>query len=134
MLYKILLTLLVIDSFVLLAAILLQAAQGGGLAATFGGVSSSADTLFGSRQTGTLLTKASWYGGGLFLLLAFMLSLASSRPSTPQSVLDKAFQNPPASQGAAAPGSTQPAVPLQAAPPTTQQTPPATKTPNTKKP
>lgn len=135
MLYKILLFLLLVDSFVLLAAILLQAAQGGGLAATFGGVSSSADSLFGSRQTGNLLTKASWWGGGLFLALAFMLSLASSHSSQPQSVLDNAFQNPPAGATQPASGGAAPAVPLQTAPTSTQKPAPATKTPpDSKKP
>jgi preprotein translocase subunit SecG len=129
MLYKILLFLLVIDSFVLLAAILMQAGQGGGLAATFGGSSSSADTIFGSRQAGNLLTKASWWSGGLFLALAFMLSLASSRGTQPQSVLDNAFQNPPAQAPAGAAPGTNSAVPLQTAPTTTQPAAPATKTP-----
>ena len=132
MLYKILLFLLVVDSIFLLAAILMQAGQGGGLAATFGGSSSSAESIFGSRQTGNLLTKASWWCGGLFLALAFMLSLATSRSASPQSVLDNAFQNPPAS--APAPlgsGETSGAVPLQTAPTTTQPAAPATKTPPT---
>jgi preprotein translocase subunit SecG len=127
MLYKILLFLLVVDSFVLLAAILMQAGQGGGLAATFGGTSSSADTIFGSRQAGNLLTKASWWTGGLFLGLAFLLSLASTRSTAPQSVLDNAFQNPPTAPAGAP--STNSAVPLQTAPTTTQPAAPATKTP-----
>ncbi len=137
MLYKILLFLLVIDSFVLCAVVLMQAGQGGGLAATFGGTSSSADTIFGSRQAGNLLTKASWWSGGLFLGLAFLLSLASSRPSTPQSVLDNAFQPPPAAAPAPTGATTNSAVPLQTVPTTTQPAAPATKTPppaNKKKP
>ncbi len=128
MLYSILLFLLLLDSVILLAAILLQAAQGGGLAATFGGVSSSADTLFGSRQTGSLLTKASWWGGALFLALAFMLSLASSRSSQPKSVLDNLQAPPAANPAPATSGGTQ-AVPLPTAPVTTQPAKPATKTP-----
>ena len=129
MLYKILLFLLVLDSFVLLAAILMQAGQGGGMAATFGGSSSSADTIFGSRQAGNLLTKASWWSGGLFLALAFVLSLASSRSTTPQSVLDNAFQTPPAPAAPAGGATTNSAIPLQTAPTTTQPAAPATKTP-----
>ena len=73
MLYSILLVLLVIDSLVLIAAVLLQAGQGGGMAASFGGVSSSASSFLGTRQTGNLLTKASWWCGGLFLGLSFLL-------------------------------------------------------------
>lgn len=115
MLYKFLLVLLFLDSLFLIVAILMQAGQGGGLAASFGGVSSSASSFLGARQTGNLLTKASWWMGGLFLALAFMLSLASSRNRTPRSVLDQAFPNAPAT--APAPATTAPsAVPLQAAP------------------
>jgi len=128
MLYRILLFLLVLDSFVLLAAILMQAGQGGGLAATFGGSSSSSDSIFGSRQAGNLLTKASWWSGGLFLALAFMLSLASTRSAAPQSVLDNAFQAPPAAATPVTPGGSTTAVPLQTAPTTTQPA-PATKSP-----
>lgn len=116
MLYKFLLVLLFLDSLFLIIAILLQSGQGGGLAASFGGVSSSASSFLGARQTGNLLTKASWWMGGIFLALAFMLSLASSHNRAPRSVLDQAFPNAPAT--APAPVTTAPsAVPLQAAPP-----------------
>src|SRR5215475_9001411 len=95
MLYTFLLVLLVIDSLILIAAVLMQAGQGGGMAATFGGVSSSASSLFGTRQTGNLLTKASWWCGGIFLGLAFMLSLASTQSRAPKSVLDQTFTPAP---------------------------------------
>src|SRR5512141_3441779 len=94
MLYNFLLVLLVIDSLVLIVAVLLQAGQGGGMAASFGGVSSSASSFMGTRQAGNLLTKASWWCGGLFLGLSFLLALASTRSRTPQSVLDQTFQTP----------------------------------------
>ena len=87
--FTFLLVLLIIDSLVLIAAILLQSGKGNGLAASFGGVSSSADSLLGTRQAGNLLTKASWWGGAIFLFLAFVLSLASTRQRTPKSVLDQ---------------------------------------------
>src|ERR671934_1399674 len=96
MISKILITLLAIDSVVLVAAILLQAGKGGGLAASFGGVTSSADAILGTRQAGNLLTKISWWCGGIFLGLAFLLSLTASRRSTPRSILDQTFSNPPA--------------------------------------
>ena len=51
MLYTFLMVLLTIDSLVVIVAVLLQSGQGQGLAATFGGVSSSASSLFGTRQT-----------------------------------------------------------------------------------
>jgi len=96
MLSKILIVLLVIDSVVLIAAVLLQSGKGSGLAASFGGVTSSADAILGTRQAGNLLTKASWWCGGIFLGLAFLISLTGSRRSMPRSALDQAFQNPPA--------------------------------------
>src|SRR3982751_4527027 len=91
MIYKLLLTLLAIDSVVLVAAILFQSGKGGGLAASFGGVTSSADAILGTRQAGNLLTKISWWGGGLFLGIAFLLSLASAHRGAPRSVLDQTF-------------------------------------------
>src|ERR1051325_270074 len=70
--YTFLLILLALDSLVLIAVILMQAGQGGGMAATFGGASSSAGTIFGTRPAGNLLTKASWWCGGVFLGPAFL--------------------------------------------------------------
>jgi preprotein translocase subunit SecG len=94
--YTFLLVLLIIDSIVLVTAILLQAGKGNGLAATFGGVSSSADSLLGTRQAGNLLTKASWWGAGIFLFLSFVLSIESMQRRAPKSVLDQAFTQPAA--------------------------------------
>src|SRR5881392_3319037 len=95
MFYSFLMVLLVIDSVVLVAAVLLQAGQGGGMAASFGGVSSSASSFLGTRQTGNLLTKASWWCGGLFLGISFILTLLSSRSRAPKSVLDQTFAPAP---------------------------------------
>ena len=115
--YKFLLVLLILDALVLIAAVLLQAGKGGGLAASFGGVSSSSDALFGSRQAGNLLTKASWWTGGIFLFLAFVLSLMSARTRTPRSVLDEAFTPPPAGAPAGPQNAAPSAVPLEPAAP-----------------
>lgn len=92
----ILLVLLAIDSVLLVAAILLQAGKGGGLSANFGGASSSADAIMGTRQAGNLLTKLTWWTGSIFLGLAFVLSLSSSRRSAPRSILDQTFTAPAA--------------------------------------
>jgi preprotein translocase subunit SecG len=127
MLYNILIGLLFVDAVFLVAAILLQAGKGGGLAASFGGVSSSADAILGTRAAGNLLTKASWWCGGLFLGLAYVLSLMSTRTRRPTSVLDEAFTPPPAT--APAPRSTAPALPLEEAPPAGAKTPAGTKAP-----
>jgi preprotein translocase subunit SecG len=134
MLYSLLLVLLVIDSLVLIAAVLLQAGQGGGMAASFGGVSSSASSFLGTRQTGNLLTKASWWCGGLFLGLAFLLSLASTRSRAPKSILDQTFVPTPVTapaNPAAAPSGANPAVPLTPAPTNAAPANSATKAPVT---
>ena len=128
--FTFLLILLIIDSIVLIAAILMQSGKGSGLAASFGGVSSSADSLLGTRQAGNLLTRLGWWGGAIFLFLSYVLSLASTRQRAPKSVLDQAFTQPPAPAapatttpaGQAAPNAT-PGVNLTPAAPTT--TPPA---------
>jgi preprotein translocase subunit SecG len=119
--FTLLLVLLILDSIVLVTAILLQAGKGNGLAATFGGVSSSADSLLGTRQAGNLLTKTSWWGGALFLLLSLILSIASTNRRAPRSVLDQAFTQPvapatPAPTGGAAGGAA--GIPLTPAPST----------------
>ena len=125
MLYTFLVILLILDSVVLVAAILLQSGKGGGLAASFGGATSAADSLIGTRQAGNLLTKASWWCGGIFLLLAFVLQIASARTRVPASVLDKPLTNVPV---APITPKSNPAVPLQAAPKSpAEATPPAPK-------
>lgn len=125
MIYGILFTLLVIDCVVLGAAILLQSGKGGGMAASFGGASSSADAVLGARQAGNFLTAASWWAGGIFLFLSFVLAMMSSRNRAPQSVLDQPSTVPVPAATSPAPGTTAPVVPLEQAPasPTTTTTP-----------
>src|SRR5438270_13432316 len=122
--FTFLLVLLVIDSLVLIAAILLQSGKGNGLAASFGGVSSSADSLLGTRQAGNLLTKTSWWGGGIFLFLSLMLSIVSTRQRAPKSVLDQAFSQPVQSAPApvSGPAGGAAGVPLTPAPTTAPST------------
>lgn len=76
--FTFLLVLMTLLAILLIVIILLQAGKGGGLASTFGGASSSTDSFMGSRQTATLLTKMTWAGGGLFLLLGLVLSVLSA--------------------------------------------------------
>jgi preprotein translocase subunit SecG len=121
MLYTFLLTLLVLDCVVLVAGILLQSGKGTGLAANFGGASSSPDALIGIRQAGNLLTTISWWGGGIFLGLSFVLQIMSTHTSAPRSVLEKGLGTQPVNV-APAPTSA-PAVPLEPAPTTTSPTP-----------
>ena len=134
MLSTALLWLLIIDSVLLILVVLLQAGKGGGLAASFGGVTSSADAILGTRQAGNILTKASWWCGGLFLALAFMLSMASSRRTAPRSILDQTFTQPPAP---VAPATSQPSAPATNILPIAPTTPPPSTAPasgNTKSP
>jgi preprotein translocase subunit SecG len=114
MLYGFLFSLLVLDAVVLGAAILLQSGKGGGMAASFGGASSSTDSLMGVRQAGNFLTAASWWAGGIFLALSFILSMMSTRNRLPESVLDQPIQTAPAPV-TAAPST----LPLDSAPVTT---------------
>lgn len=109
-----LLILLILDSILLVTAILLQSGKGGGLAASFGGASSSSDSFLGTRQAGNLLTKTSWWAGGVFLFLAFVLQILSARQRSPRSILDDLgapAQSAPVAPGTA-PGTASPAVPL----------------------
>lgn len=94
--YTFLLVILIIDALVLIAAVLMQAAKGGGLAASFGGVSTAADSFIGSRQAGNVLVKISWWAGGLFLGIAFVLQLMSTRGRAPTSILDQGLATPSA--------------------------------------
>jgi preprotein translocase subunit SecG len=99
------------------------------MAASFGGASSSADQVLGARQAGNFLSATSWWAGGIFLFLCFVLAMMSSRNRVPQSVLDQPSNVPVPAATSPAPSSAAPVVPLQQAPassPTTT-TPPATR-------
>lgn len=84
--FQVLLALLILDSFLLIGIVLLQAGKGGGLAA-MGAAGAGTDSLFGSRQTATLLTKLTWWGGGIFLVLSFILSFVGSPAASRDSIL-----------------------------------------------
>ncbi len=92
--YGFVLMLLIIDAILLILVVLLQSGKGAGLAAEFGGASSSTDTFLGGRQAATLLTKASWTLGGVFMGLALMLAILSARQRAPASVLEGQLQPP----------------------------------------
>ncbi len=91
--YSLLIIILVLDSLLLGAVVLLQAGKGGGLAALGGGAST--DSFFGGRQATTILTKMSWWCGGIFLGLSLVLAGMSTLGTTPRSVLEEA-PGPPA--------------------------------------
>lgn len=86
--HGLILLLLVIDALLLCLVVLLQAGKGSGLAAEFGGASSSTDSFLGGRQTATLLTKSSWTLGGIFMGLSLVLAIVSARTRAPTSILE----------------------------------------------
>ncbi|MBI4545708.1 MAG: preprotein translocase subunit SecG [Gemmatimonadetes bacterium] len=96
--FNFLLILLLLDGLLLMVIVLLQAGKGGGLAAVGGGAGT--ETFIGGRQAATLLTRATWVTAGIFLLLALMLSVMSSRRTRqPEPVLRQEFpQTAPAPQ------------------------------------
>jgi preprotein translocase subunit SecG len=69
--FAFLVSLLILDAVLLSVVVLLQAGQGGGLASLGGG---GTDTVMGGRQAVTILTKLSWWCGGIFMLLSLLLS------------------------------------------------------------
>ena len=89
--FGLVLTLLVLDGLLLSVIILLQAGKGDGLAAMGASGGTIADGILGGRQAATLLTKATWTCGGIFLGLALVLSVMSSNARGPSSVLEQAF-------------------------------------------
>jgi preprotein translocase subunit SecG len=93
--YGLLLAILVLDGLFLTVVILLQAGKGGGLAAMGGGAAAT-EGILGGRQATTMLTRATWTGGGMFLALALVLSIMSSRARAPESILE--FDAPAAAQ------------------------------------
>lgn len=84
--YGFLLAIMVLDGLFLGVVILLQSGKGGGLAAMGGGVSATEGILAG-RQATTVLTRATWVAAGIFMGLALVLSILSSRAQQPQSIL-----------------------------------------------
>jgi preprotein translocase subunit SecG len=80
--------------------VLLQAGQGGGLAG-FGG-SGTTDTVLGGRQAVTILTKATWWCGGIFLALSLLLSFV--HPSAGSSALQERLRTAAPTAPAPLPG------------------------------
>lgn len=84
--YNLLLGILVLDGLFLAVVILLQAGKGGGLAAMGGGA--AATDVLGGRQATTLLTRATWTAGSIFMAVSLVLAIMSSRVVAPTSVLE----------------------------------------------
>lgn len=99
--YGFLLAVLVLDGIFLGVVILLQSGKGGGLAAMGGGATSVTDGILGGRQATNMLTRATWTAGTLFMVLALVLSIMSSRAAQPESVIREGL--PTQEQSAPAP-------------------------------
>ena len=84
--YSLLLAILILDGILLSVVVLLQSGKGGGLAAMGGGAAAT-DGILGGRQATTMLTRATWTTGSVFMLLSLVLSIMSSRAQVPQSIL-----------------------------------------------
>jgi len=118
--YALLLAILVIDGLFLSVVVLLQAGKGGGLASVGGGAAMT-EGILGGRQATTVLTRATWISGSMFMALALVLSIMSSRAAAPTSVIQV-----PATAPTTAP---EPVIPglggSDATPPPVETTPPA---------
>lgn len=138
--YAFLLVLLILDALLLSTVVLLQAGQGGGLAALGG---AGTESVLGGRQAVTILTKLSWWCGGIFLGLSLLLSvmhrgagasdlqqqLRQSAPPTSQVPTGPSpLQGLTPAPGAATPGAAAPATTA----PTPATTAPATPAPSSK--
>ena len=93
--YGLLLAILVLDGLFLGTVILLQSGKGGGLAAMGGGAAAT-EGILGGRQATTMLTRATWTAGSVFMGLALVLSIMSSRARAPESILQ--FDSPAGAQ------------------------------------
>jgi len=87
------LTLLILDALLLSVVVLLQAGQGGGLASLGGG--GGTESFVGGRQAVTILTRATWWLGGVFLFLSLILSVFSARQGTKASDVERLLQQQP---------------------------------------
>ena len=85
--YNLLLAILILDGLFLSVVVLLQSGKGGGLAAMGGSGTMPTDGILGGRQATNLLTRATWTAGTIFMVLALVLSIMSSRSSAPASIL-----------------------------------------------
>lgn len=93
--FTLLVVLIALVALFIILIVLLQSGKGGGLAAEFGGASSSTDSIMGGRQAANVLTRASWISGGVFMALALLLAIMASRETAPQSsILRQEFQTP----------------------------------------
>ena len=83
-----------IVSLLLIAVVLMQASQGGGLSGTFGGNATS--TVLGGQNAGNVLSRITTWLATLFLALAVVISvLTGPSEDDSSSLVKKAAENRP---------------------------------------
>ena len=107
--YTLLLILMLVDAVILVAAIPLQAGQGGGIASLGGGAGT--EVFMGGRQATTILTKVTWWSASWFMGLAFILAILSAQGGAPRSVLEGNIPAPAPVQSAPLPLQSTPVAP-----------------------
>ena len=74
-----------IISVILITVVLMQASQGGGLSGTFGG--NAASSMLGGQNAGNVLSRITTWLATLFLTLAVLISVLTSRSDSNTSSL-----------------------------------------------
>lgn len=88
MVYNVILVIHVVIAASVVALVLLQQGKGADVGAAFGSGASS--TVFGSRGSGSFLTRLTGILAALFFVTSLSLAYLASQPSRPDSVLDSA--------------------------------------------
>jgi preprotein translocase subunit SecG len=118
--FALLLALLILDGILPIVIVLMQAGKGGGLAAMGGGAAGTETFMGGGRQAATVLTKATWTTGAIFLALSVVLAVLSSRAQDTQPLLQQELRQTapvapqpilPGTEEGAAPGEVVPGIP-----------------------
>jgi preprotein translocase subunit SecG len=86
MVYNVILVIHVVIAASVVALVLLQQGKGADVGAAFGSGASS--TVFGSRGSGSFLTRLTGILAALFFVTSLSLAYLASQPSRPDSVLD----------------------------------------------
>ena len=83
-----------IVSLMLIAVVLMQASQGGGLSGTFGG--NAASSVLGGQNAGNVLSKITTWLATIFLTLAVVISMLTGPSDTgATSLVKQAAENRP---------------------------------------
>ncbi|NLT50398.1 MAG: preprotein translocase subunit SecG [Ignavibacteria bacterium] len=104
-LYTLLVSLSVLIAIVLVIVVLLQSSKGGGLSGAISGTSMG--TMFGARRTADILSKVTWWLGGLLVVLALAINLFLVHPESKgqdaESIIQQSKRQAPTSAPVAPP-------------------------------